>query len=378
MYSIRAYAGMIYDTRRLEAYQRALQLIVNPDSVVVDIGTGLGIFAFLACRAGARKVYAIEPSAVIAVARELAATNGYLQRIEFIEDISTRVTLPGPADVIVSDMAGAIPLYQQHLPSIADARKRLLKPHGTLIPRSDTLWAAVVNAEAVHARIAPSIDRSLGLDMRPAWKMAANVYSNTSFTEAQLATAAQRLAILDYSQIEDPNLHTQVQWDVTHPGQGHGISVWFDRTLADGVFFSTAPGQPEMIYGALFLPWPEPVKLNETDTIVLDISADLGSEDYIWRWNTTVFSGAQVKYKFRQSDFLGEPRSPARLRKQSATHVPRLNGDGELDRLILQLMDGKNAIEDIAREARRQFPALFQTLEQAIGKVADLSRKYSL
>src|SRR5438105_15150054 len=110
MYSVRGYAAMLHDARRVEAYQRALQLTVTPDSVVVDIGTGLGIFAFLACQAGARRVYAIEPSEVIAVARELAVTNGYRERIEFIEDISTHVTLPEKADVIVTDMSGVSPL----------------------------------------------------------------------------------------------------------------------------------------------------------------------------------------------------------------------------------------------------------------------------
>ena len=86
MYNVQVYAAMIYDTRRVEAYQRALQLAVNPNSVVVDIGTGLGILAFLASKAGARKVYAIEPDEVIAVARELAQINS-LERIEFIEGV---------------------------------------------------------------------------------------------------------------------------------------------------------------------------------------------------------------------------------------------------------------------------------------------------
>ena len=73
----------------------------------------MGIFAFLASQAGARKVYAIEPCEVIAVARELAQINGYLERIEFVENVSSSVTLPERADVIVSDLGGAYsPLWQ--------------------------------------------------------------------------------------------------------------------------------------------------------------------------------------------------------------------------------------------------------------------------
>jgi len=377
MYSIHGYAAMIHDARRVEAYRHALQQTVTADSVVVDIGTGLGIFAFLACQAGARKVYAIEPCEVIAVARELAAANGYLPRIEFLEDISTRVTLPEPADVIVSDMGGAIPFFQQHIPSIIDARNRFLKPHGTLIPQCDTLWAGVVNAAAVHTKIAPSTDRALGLDMRLAWKMATNLFLNARFTELQLATAPERLAVLNYSGIANPDLHTQVKWDVPHPATGHGIGLWFDRTLADGVCYSTAPGEPEMVYGSSFFPWPEPVELDQGDTILLDIRADLRKHEYIWSWNTRISGSTGVKHAFRQSDFFGQVRSPAGQRKLTADHIPRLNEDGERDRLILHLMDGQNTIEEIAREVQQRFPERFRTLEKAIGYVAGLSSKYS-
>ena len=378
MYNIAGYAAMIHDVRRVEAYRRAIQLMVAPDSVVVDIGTGLGVWAFLACQAGARKVYAIEPSAVIAVAQEMAAVNGYLDRIEFIEDISSRVTLPEKADAIVSDMSGAIPLFGQHLPSIADARKRFLKPGGALIPRRDTVWAAVVDAPAVHEKLAPSIDREWGLDMRLAWKMATNLSLNKHFAGNQMVTAPERVAILDYSAVEDPNVHSQVQWRLTRPGTGHGISLWFERMLAEGICFSTAPGEPESVYGGLFFPWPEPVRFEEGDTVQLEFRADLQSEDYIFRWNTTVSSAMQVKYKFRQSDFFAELRSPAQMRKQFSSHVPRLNEDGETDRMILDLMDGETSIEYIARELQQRFPAQFPTLEMALGRVAGISKSYSL
>jgi protein arginine N-methyltransferase 1 len=375
MYSVQAYAGMINDTRRVESYRRALQLIVNPNSVVVDIGTGLGIFAFLASQAGARKVYAVEPCEVIAVARELAQIN-CLEHIEFIENISNRVRLPELADVIVHDLAGAIPLYRQGLPSVVDARKRLLKPHGVFIPKCDILWAAVVNAAVFHASIVLSSDQTLGLDMRLASNMAANMCCNKRF--AELLTVPQRIAILDYSEVDDPNVHKQITWHLTRAGIAHGIGIWFDRILADGVHFSTAPSEPEMIYGRLFLPWPEPVELDENDTVLLDLRADYLRNDYIWTWNTIVLSGTREKHKFRQCTFSGEPRSPARMRKRRATHIPRLNEEGESDCLVLHLMNGKNAIQDIASELQQRFPGQFPTVEDAIGHVADLSVKYSV
>ena len=376
MYSVQVYAAMIYDRRRVEAYQRALQLAVNPNSVVVDIGTGLGILAFLASKAGARKVYAIEPDEVIGVARELARVNS-LERIEFIEGISTSVKLPEPADVIVHDVAGAIPVYGQSLQSIVDARKRFLKPHGTLIPKRDILWAGVVNAAAFHARqIAPSMDRAFGLDMRVAWNMAANVACNKMF--ADLLTEPQRIAILDYSEVEDPNVHRQITCHVVRGGIGHGISVWFDRILADGVYFSTAPNERDMVYGRLFLPWPEPVELDENDTVLLDLRADFQRNDYLWMWNTTVFNATGEKRKFL-AIYLFRSAALSSTNAQETRYAYSKSERRWRKRSVHSSSDErKDSIQDIASELQQRFPAQFPTVEEAIGHVAGLSVKYSV
>ena len=61
------------------------------------------------------------------------------------------------AGIIISDLRGVLPWFQQHIPSIIDARKRLLARGGVLIPRRDILWAAVVEAHearpALHDQV---------------------------------------------------------------------------------------------------------------------------------------------------------------------------------------------------------------------------------
>ena len=137
MYSLHFYGEMIANRPRVERYVEALRQAVKPDSVVLDLGCGQGLFALLACRFGARRVYAIEPDNVINIAREAAAANGFRDRIEFFQSVSTEVTLPEPATIIISDLRGVLPWFQKHIPSIVDARQRLLAPGGVLIPRRD-------------------------------------------------------------------------------------------------------------------------------------------------------------------------------------------------------------------------------------------------
>src|ERR1700722_3206701 len=102
-YSLAGYGSMIADRIRIDAFAQALRGAIRPGAVVMDIGTGPGIMAVLACQFGAKRVYAIEPSEVIQVAREIAAANHCANKIEFFEDLSTKVSIPTKADVIVSD-----------------------------------------------------------------------------------------------------------------------------------------------------------------------------------------------------------------------------------------------------------------------------------
>src|ERR1044072_2325118 len=134
MYNVSAYCHMIADGPRVNAYVAALRHAIKPGSVVVDMGSGAGFFALVACQLGARRVFAIEPANIIQVGRDAAREHGVADRIACIQDISTKVTLPEQADVIVSDLRGILPWFQQHIPSIVDARSRFLAPGGTLIP----------------------------------------------------------------------------------------------------------------------------------------------------------------------------------------------------------------------------------------------------
>src|SRR5579863_3225377 len=146
MYTLEEFGQMVGDKPRMDAYMEAISRTVRPGDVVVDLGCGVGVFALLACRAGAKKVYAIEGSEIILWGKQLAAANGFSERIEFLRGDSRQMELPERANVIVSDVRGSLPLYGEAVDSIADARRRFLAPGGIQIPESDALFAAIVEA----------------------------------------------------------------------------------------------------------------------------------------------------------------------------------------------------------------------------------------
>jgi protein arginine N-methyltransferase 1 len=316
-YSIYGYGKMIADRDRMNAYVRALQTAVKPGCVVLDIGTGTGIFALLSCKFGARKVYAIEPSNAIQVGKEIATANGYSDRIEFIQDLSTQVTLPEPADVIISDLRGVLPCFQHHIPAIKDARCRHLAPHGVLIPQSDTIWATVVSAPDLYEEYTSVWDsQPYGFDMQAAKQRRINSWGKGNVAPEQFLTEPRSWATIDYTTVESPNLKAELTCNVAQTGMAHGISMWFDATLSPNTYFSNAPGKPDLVYGRAFFPFSEPIGLETGETILINLQANLVADDYVWGWATRAIDKlGKIKADFRQSTFFGTPISPDRLRK---------------------------------------------------------------
>ena len=313
MYSLHFYGQMIADATRMRAYGAALRQTVRTDSTVMDLGCGPGVFAVLACKLGARRVYAVEPENVIGLAREVAAANGCADRIEFFDKLSTEITLPEPVSIIISDLRGVLPWFEQHIPSIVDARTRLLARDGVLIPHRDILWAALVEAPAQYAElVGPWQDNKVGLDLSAGTRLITNNWRKTHITPEQFLVEPVCWTSIDYYEVESADIHGRVSWQAARNGTAHGVAVWFDSELVDGVRLSNHPAAPKMIYGVGLFPFSQPVAVAEGERIEFRLAADLIQDGYVWRWETDF-----PRTTFKQSTFYGVPLSAAQLRKSA-------------------------------------------------------------
>lgn len=378
MYNISAYGKMIADAPRMDAYVAALRKAIKPDSVVVDLGSGPGFFAILACRLGARRVFAIEPSNAIQVGRDAAREYGLSDRIEFIQDLSTKVTLPEQADVIVSDLRGVLPWFQHSITSIIDARSRLLRPGGVLIPRLDRLWAAVVENPARYAEIVePWEANGHGVALSSGRNLVVNYWTKLRVRQEDLLGQPVFWHELDYQQTEEVNVCKNVSLHIARKGTAHGLSIWFDTELCSGVGFSNAPGNAELIYGQGFFPFQQPLEVATGDRIDVRVEARLIGDDYVWRWDTALVSQDEIKCSFKQSTLFGTPLSAPQLRKRAGNYVPSVNEEGAIARFVLSKMDGENSNEQIAGELLAQFSSRFRNQHDALDLVTEIAEKYS-
>jgi protein arginine N-methyltransferase 1 len=378
MYSLRMFGRMISDLARFDAYAKALSRSVRHGSVVAEIGCGPGVFALLACQAGAKRVYAIEIDDIIDVARQVAAANGFADRIQFFQSDSRKVELPERVDVIVSDIRGALPLFTGALASLRDAKKRFLTPNGVMIPRRDVVKAAITECEEIYSELVAPWSTCVPAELSIPRRLELNTVHGVRIKSEQLMSDPQELCTLDYMGNPGPNASAELVFRASRSGRAHGICMWFETELYEDIGFSSGPGSPTLIYGQLFLPWLEPVRMEEGQEILVELHANLVGKDYIWRWETEI-AGADGgrKVHFQQSSFEGVNVSSRTLRRHAVDHVPVLTAEGQADRFLLEAMDGKASLEEIAQKAAERFPGAYSSHEDAFQRASELARKFS-
>ncbi len=160
--------AMLNDEARNQAYQAAIEHRVTPESRVLEIGTGSGLLAMMAARAGAAAVTTCEMVPAIArKAMKIVAANGYADRIEVLARKSTDLRvghdLPRPANLLISEILSEDLLGEGVLLSIAHAKRHLLEPGAPMIPQAASIVGALAGGDLLRASC--RVERVGGFDL---------------------------------------------------------------------------------------------------------------------------------------------------------------------------------------------------------------------
>jgi protein arginine N-methyltransferase 1 len=372
VYSLSNYGDMIQDKGRIKPYMSALQKVIKPGCTVLDIGAGTGFFSLVACELGAGKVIAVEYNPAITLAREIIAANGLSDRITCISGLSTELDLDEPVDVIVSDLRGVLPLFQQHLPSIIDARKRLLASDGVLLSQRDSLWAAPVELPRAYQRIEkPWLDNDYGLNLSAVHRFEINNWTKQTVTVDHLLAPGKPWLELNYNTLDRCDGSGHLHWQISRGGMLHGLLAWFDTTIIEGIGFSNAPDQPPLIYGQAFFPLPAPVPVELGDQVEATIAAHWINQDYIWRWRGQVVNKDGVsKGQFDQSTFASAVPATENNSHNQENVVLKLTVEIEIEKFILSHVDGITSCRDLATLLCEAYPTQFKQ-SSALARVSE-------
>jgi len=95
----------LIDEERTLAFNHAILNTIKKGDVVVDMGTGSGILALLAAKAGAKKVYAVEfDKNNVDTLSNVFKSNHVNEIISIIQGDVTEINLPEKIDVVIGEM----------------------------------------------------------------------------------------------------------------------------------------------------------------------------------------------------------------------------------------------------------------------------------
>jgi len=146
---------MLEDQKRTGSYYDAVMRNQNlfKDSVVLDVGAGTGILALFAAKAGAKKVYAVEATAMAQHAKTLVHANNMSDTVVVIQGTMETVELPEKVDIIISEWMGYFLLRESMLDSVIVARDKYLKSGGSLFPSHARMYLAPIRSHGPHGRM---------------------------------------------------------------------------------------------------------------------------------------------------------------------------------------------------------------------------------
>lgn len=245
---------MLNDRVRTDAFIKGIREIVRTGDIVVDIGTGTGILAIAAARAGAKHVYAIETSGIADAAQDAINRTEVAGKITLIRGLSTQIELPEKADVLISEIIGNDPFGENILPVFKDAITRLLKQDARILPGQIKLFGLPVKVPA--ARLQNIVLQQHDLDNWKEWYGVDLEVLKDGIDFSQPLWKARAEKLTDFEILDEPVLLAEVQFTtppeavISSQGEGsaqgtfNGMLLYFEVILGDTLLSSHPLADP--------------------------------------------------------------------------------------------------------------------------------------
>ena len=282
---------MMNEHRRNEAYQKAIGSVIQGDEVVLDIGTGAGLLSMIAADRGAKEIITCEMSATISkIAGRIIKKNGFENKIRIInknsKDLILGQDISNKADILVSEILSSEFVGEGVQTTILDAKRRLLKKNGKVIPERGSIMIALIeNTEKLAKEL--FVDNVLGFDISNFNVITAKKWT-TTFREGPVFLSDPTEAfVFDFRNFEKIYQDKKtIKMEVNRAGACAGLVQWIKIQLYDDIEYQNNP--TEMYRSNSVSGWNtpifkfiEPIDVKSGD--ILDINASL-QEDSVWFW----------------------------------------------------------------------------------------------
>jgi len=239
---------MMNEHDRNLSYYEGLRSVVTPEKTVFEIGTGSGLLAMMAAKLGAQKVFTCEAVRLVAdTASKIIERNGYQDRIQVLAKPSYAVQLekdlPAKADILVHEIFSSELLGEHVLPAIEDAKARLLKPGGEILPSSASIMIALVSGDELGKEL--HVEEAFGFDLRAfnAIHPKKRPLHREDLPRVLLSGDIEAFRFDFRNESTFPAEKKRIEIDVVDGGLCYGVIQWIRFDFGHGIFFENHPSR---------------------------------------------------------------------------------------------------------------------------------------
>src|SRR5882672_10986246 len=235
---------MLDDSKRNETYEAAIRRAA-PGKRVLDIGTGAGLLALMAARAGAAKVTTCETVGLMAArAREIIAQNGLSDRITVIPKTSTDMAVPRDmperAEVLVTETFASGLITEGVLPTVEHAHEHLLTPNATIIPAAACVMGYLAGGPVLQGML--FVGRIAGFDLSGFNDFAPSMLAvSLDNVPHQALSDDIELMRFDLREKRFPAGGVRLALKATHHGVCAGVAQWIKLELDAHTTYENRP-----------------------------------------------------------------------------------------------------------------------------------------
>ena len=360
--------GYVADRVRLERFQSAIAMNITAGDCVADLGCGSGILGLLCLRAGAGWAYGIDSTAMIEVARETFSRAGWAERATCIRAHSHRVELPERVDTVICDHVGYFGFDYGIVRALQDARRRFLKPGGSLIPARIRLQLGAVESETCRDKAEGW--RAEGVPAEFHWlrQYAINAKHAVELPREAVLGAPAVLGDIDLYADNPDFFSWTAELRIQRDGIMHGLAGWFECELAEDVWMTNSPlAERRINRPQAFLPIDEAVQVKAGDRVKVTVMAR--PADHMIAWVVEFPASGQ---RFSHSTWQGMVLAPEDLIRAHPERVRHLSREGQARITVLGYCDGHRTAREIEQALLRDHPDLFPSPEEISRFVAQV------
>jgi predicted nicotinamide N-methyase len=271
--------AMMNDKPRNTAYDAAIRRAVSGKRVL-EIGTGAGLLAMMAARAGAKNITTCDRVRLIADrAREIVAQNGLAERVKVIakgsdelvlgEDLSER------AEVLVTEIFGNNLVDEGVLPTLEHAHQHLLTEDAVVVPAGGSVVGYLAGGDTLKDLM--FVDSIEGFDLSSFNDFAPPMLSvSSSHFQHDVMSNDTELLRFDFREKSFP-AQAVADWLVaTKPGICIGVVQWIKIDLDSETHYENRPrsGDNKTHWGYKVHRFPQPIQVQPGDQVPIVVRHD--------------------------------------------------------------------------------------------------------